>query len=158
MYVNLRYRSIKILLLLLVVVLGVSCQMELNLVMFHLDCLFFITRVECLKAQSQNTVAKCTSTNSLLGKLWGEWVQSFGRNDFWERLGGQALHRPIITNAWPPIRSQKSLRSKLVPILPRVSEMGNAQICFSFSLFYFPEPTKEYQSQMDSSLLSTSKT
>ena len=54
MYVNLRYRSIKILLiillllLLLLLLLGVSCQMELNLVMFHLDCLFFIIRLECL--------------------------------------------------------------------------------------------------------------
>ena len=37
--------------------------------------------------------------------------------------GWLEYHRPIITNACPHKRSQKSLQAKLVPILPRVSEV-----------------------------------
>ena len=41
-------------------------------------------------------------------------------------LGGcLEYHRPIITNACPPRRSQKSLHPKHVLILPWVSEVGN---------------------------------
>ena len=56
---------------------------------------------------------------------------SFRGNEFWDRVGGQALrlansclenHQPIITSACPPERSQKALRPKLVPILPRGGE------------------------------------
>ena len=51
---------------------------------------------------------------------------SFRCNDFWDRLGGCLdYHRPIITNVRPPKQSQKSLHTKLVPILRRVSEAGN---------------------------------
>ena len=44
----------------------------------------------------------------------------------WLVDGWLKYHRSIITNACPP---QKSLHPKLVPILPKVSEMVN---CFSF--------------------------
>ena len=67
------------------------------------------------------------------------------RNDFWYRLGGQALvmigqersfslglvdgypeyHRPIITNACPPKRSLKSLRGRFEPIPLIVSVVRN---------------------------------
>ena len=59
---------------------------------------------------------------------------NFRRYSFWGRLGGQAslmfgwllpwIPWPIITNACPPKRFQKSLHPKLVAILPGVSEVG----------------------------------
>ena len=44
----------------------------------------------------------------------------------WLVNGCLEYHRPIVTNPCPPKRSQKSLHQKLVPILPRVSEVGNS--------------------------------
>ena len=62
-----------------------------------------------------------------------EMVRSFQRNDFWDSLGRPALlvngcleyHRPIITNACLAKQSQQSLCPKLVPILLRVTQVGN---------------------------------
>ena len=63
----------------------------------------------------------------------GESVQAFGETNsriVWVdksylRLADGCLenHRPIITNACPPERSQKALRPKLVPILLRGGEL-----------------------------------
>ena len=44
----------------------------------------------------------------------------------WLVNGCLEYHRPIVTNPFPTKRSQKSLHQKLVPILPRVSEVGNS--------------------------------
>ena len=49
-------------------------------------------------------------------KLQWEWVQVL-----WLVNGFLEYHPPIITNTCPPKRSQKSLRLKLVSILPRLS-------------------------------------
>ena len=66
----------------------------------------------------------------------GEWIQTFGATVsgvvwvdkrymyLWLVNSCLEYHRPIITNACPPKQSQKSLHPKLVPILPRVSEVG----------------------------------
>ena len=45
---------------------------------------------------------------------------------FWLVIGCYEYHRPIITNILPPQRFQKSLHPKPVPILLRVSQVGNA--------------------------------
>ena len=68
-------------------------------------------------------------------KLDGVWVQVFGamisgivwvdRRYLWLVNGCLEYHQPIITNACPSKWSQKSWRQKLVPILPRVSDVGN---------------------------------
>ena len=44
----------------------------------------------------------------------------------WLVNGCLEYHRPIVTNPFPTKRSQKSLHQKLVPILPRVSDVGNS--------------------------------
>ena len=72
---------------------------------------------------------------SSLQKLQREWVQTFGAANsriVWvdKRYlllvdGCLEYHRPIMTNACPPKWSQKSLRTKLVSILPGVYEVGN---------------------------------
>ena len=49
---------------------------------------------------------------------------SFGRSDFWDGLGGQALVMIARCNACPPKPSQKSLRLKLVPIPHTVSRVA----------------------------------
>ena len=64
---------------------------------------------------------------------------SFRLNDFWDVLGGQfcysylsncclEYHRTILTNACPPKLPQKSLRPKLVPILPYVTVYDSSGI------------------------------
>ena len=62
-----------------------------------------------------------------LQKLKGEKVQAFGamisgiiwvdKRYLWLVDGIQGKHQPIISNACPPKRSQKSLRQRPLPIL-----------------------------------------
>ena len=52
----------------------------------------------------------------------------------WLVNGCLEYHRPIITNVCPPKRSRKSLHPQLVPILPRVSEVGNKPFPSSLGL------------------------
>ena len=51
---------------------------------------------------------------------------SFGRSDFWDRVGGQALVMIGRCNACPPKLSQKSLCPKLVPIPHTVSRVAGS--------------------------------
>ena len=62
--------------------------------------------------------------------LYQTWVQAFGstvnKRWLWLVNGCLQYHRPIITNAFPPKWSQKSLRLKPLPIPLTVCEVGNS--------------------------------
>lgn len=64
------------------------------------------------------------STQRLLGSFVGVGG-SGGKRELWLVNSCFEYHRPIITNACTPKRPQKSQRLKVVPILPRVYELGD---------------------------------
>ena len=71
--------------------------------------------------QSQKKRQRVIKNYFPIQKLQGQWVQAFSAT-----IPGIVWVVALIsTNARPPKQSQKSLHTKLVPILPRDSEAGN---------------------------------
>ena len=79
---------------------------------------------------------KCTSFRC--NDFWGVWVD---KRYLWLVNGCLEHHRPIITNACSPKRSQKSLRRKLVPIPLIVSGVWNCLVSLDPISLHFWIPT-----------------
>ena len=86
------------------------------------NCLFSCTNGISAISHSRNRKYKRNGYKLLVQRF----LVTFRCTSFYLWLANSCLeyHRPIITNACPSKRSQKSLHLKLVPILTRVSEAG----------------------------------